>query len=349
MQPRSSALPNSTIGIDIGGANLKYADTTGRSRAVEYPLWLRPDDLADQIVQDLDSLCGQVREAAQVFATMTGELADCFLDRSEGVLHIADQLRRATQKCGLPDPLFYAVDGRFLSIDELAPNVDLVAAANWHALASFVATEIPTLRNEAGLLVDIGSTTTDLIPIAEGKVLTNSTTDYERLAEGSLVYLGGCRTPVCSIVQSLIHQGETVPVMREVFATIQDARILLNYDTPDASDCRTADGKPRDTFHSANRIARMIGLDHRSVSLDDAKLLAGQIHRRASKIITESIAKLESRFPGLSTNYPVVISGHCQDLLQQGPSGQTISLAGELGDQLSRVAPAYAVARQSAR
>ncbi|WP_182867060.1 hydantoinase/oxoprolinase family protein [Rhodopirellula sp. JC639] len=326
---------HATLGVDIGGANLKYADTTGRASSVEFPLWMRPDDLAGQLQSDLASY----PDVTQLVVTMTGELADCFLDRAAGVQHIVDQVCRAAKRCGWAAPSFYAVDGQFHSADGAMQNVDLVAAANWHALANWVARRFAPQLTSGGLLVDIGSTTTDLIPLRAGSIATSSRTDFDRLAEGSLVYVGGGRTPVCSLVDHLDFNGRAVPVMREVFATMDDVRLLLGFQPGDGSDCRSADGKPRDSFHAANRIARMIGLDHRTVATETATDLAAQVHQRARDLVRAAIDSLGSEGP-------LIVSGHCSDLMPDNADGrEVISLPETLGDQVSRSAPAYAMAQ----
>jgi probable H4MPT-linked C1 transfer pathway protein len=323
------------LGIDIGGANIKYADSHGRTHAVEFPLWLRADELADRLRNDLLPFT----DCDFVAATMTGELADCFLDRHEGVFQIADALHKACQRCGLSTPKFYAVDGQFYDAEAAAERVDLVAAANWHALATWVATHY----RRRGLLIDIGSTTTDLIPFAGGRVSTDAETDFDRLAESSLLYLGGQRTPVCSVVEHLSFRGKVVPVMREVFATMADARLLLGFLSAESGDLSTADGKPFDRLHSTNRIARMIGLDHRHVRCEDAVKLAAEIHGRAKTCVLEAYRVLLQRFGPFEL---MVVSGHAADLFEDvSPAGPVVRFQDEFGDSLSRCAPAYAVAR----
>ncbi|MCO8125214.1 tetrahydromethanopterin-linked C1 transfer pathway [Stieleria sp. TO1_6] len=322
--------------MDIGGANLKLADLSGHATASEFPLWRHPDELADRLIAELSAFPA----AERVAVTMTGELADCFLDRAVGVRQIVDQVSQATAALELPAPVFYGVDGRFHDVIAAKQQTDVVAASNWHALATYVARSIAA----DGLLVDIGSTTTDLIPLRDGCVATTSRTDYDRLCEQSLVYLGGGRTPVCSIVDSLLYEGRSVPVMREVFATMDDVRLLLQYQIEAPDDLASADGKPRDRFHAANRLARMIGLDHRTASLAAMVDSAGQVHRRAQQLIAGAMSGLEQRGTGqLGT---VVISGHADDLLPAQDSDTTIiSLPTLLGTTLSRCCPAYAVAQ----
>ncbi len=65
-----------------------------------------------------------------------------------------------------------------------------VAASNWVATALVVADEVPD-----AILIDMGSTTTDIIPIVGGVVRAIGLTDPDRLASGELVYTGALRTP----------------------------------------------------------------------------------------------------------------------------------------------------------
>lgn len=50
------------------------------------------------------------------------------------------------------------------------------------------------------ILVDIGSTTTDIIPIRNGSEAARGKYDIERLNTGELVYTGMLRTNVATIV-----------------------------------------------------------------------------------------------------------------------------------------------------
>lgn len=330
------------IGIDIGGANLKYAHSSGESLAIEFPLWQRPDRLADQLRSDLK----QLPIASSYGVTMTGELADCFLDRPEGVRRIAAQAIVAIEQHAGQTPRFYGLDGKFHDPDFVGEHPDLIAAGNWHALASFACREFQDQLAAYGLLIDIGSTTTDVIPISRDGVMTESRTDFDRLAEGSLIYLGAGRTPVCALVDDLPYAGRHVPIMREVFATIDDARLLLKIASVDAQDCGSADGKPRDRFHARNRIARMIGLDHRAVDESAAREMAAAIHQSCRLVLQQSLEKLLHRY-SLRDDFTLIISGHGKDLIPGTflSGRETISLSQELGDALSRSGPAYAIAK----
>lgn len=325
-----------TVGIDIGGANLKYADANGAARSREFPLWRHPERLAKTLAEDL----AQFGQIDSLPVTMTGELADCFIDRAEGVKQIVTHVCRAAQSLAIDNVAFYGVDGHFRDAEMARCDVDQVASANWHALASFVGRDIAANAT----LVDIGSTTTDIIPIRGGRVITAAQTDHDRLVEGSLVYIGCHRTPVCAVVDHLEFRGLTSGVMNEVFATIDDARLVLGTVDANRDDHDTADGQPRTALCAAGRLARMIGLDRRSVNVQDARGLAAQIVDAAGRRIARQLATLADPC------HPIVLSGHGPDLLDAATrslhgSQLIVTLAEHVGAVTARCAPAFALAR----
>ena len=210
------------VGLDVGGANLKYARGDGLSIDRIFALWREPENLAAALTEDLTRL-SQLAPVESLAVTMTGELADCFSDRHAGVSFIVDQVSRSAAECGIQRVAYYGLDGRFRDRQEVIDDADLVAAGNWHALASFVAAR----WKGPAILADVGSTTTDLVPVVSGRVATDAKSDLDRLTEGSLVYVGCRRTAVCAIVDRLHFRGDRRRIMNEVFATIDDVRLLL--------------------------------------------------------------------------------------------------------------------------
>ncbi|MGB7328935.1 MAG: hydantoinase/oxoprolinase family protein [Rubripirellula sp.] len=331
------AAPDSrrTIGIDIGGANLKYVCTDGAAASYPFAMWNRSSELTSSLVDHLS----QFLPASSWAVTMTGELADCFLDRKTGVEFIIDAVCEAALRLGstlslAPEIQFYGVDGRFHDADDAKRLFEVVAASNWHALASQVAS---TIARDA-TLIDIGSTTTDIIPLCKGRVATSSMTDFQRLVEQSLVYIGCRRTPVCGLVDRLWFNGAPSRIMNEWFATMDDVRIVLGIEPEHPDDSETADGAPRTVARSANRIARMIGLDQAFVSVEQAAKLAVQIMDSAKREIQLAFDAVDQQ------SGPIVISGHGRDLFDVPDEREVIDLAAELGDQVSRCAPSWAVA-----
>ncbi|KAA1259215.1 Hydantoinase/oxoprolinase [Rubripirellula obstinata] len=323
------------VGVDIGGANLKFAAVDPKSNneachSCFFPMWTDANRLADVLVAELSSF-GKIDAFA---ITMTGEMADCFIDRHLGVQQIAEACRLAATKAGVDRFGFYRSDGRFTRLTESKKETDSVASANWHASATWLASKFSV---DHGILVDIGSTTTDLIPINNREVSTPSKTDHDRLCEGALAYVGCGRTPVCSLVSSLLIDGKWCPVMNEVFATIDDALVVLEMTSPDAEDLQSADGQPRTVPFAANRIARMVGLDRSSVSVDVAKQLSEQI-------VDAAKARIKQSFHAVDQGGTIILGGH-GDALFDPPSGRgIIRLTDRFSEPASRCLPALAVA-----
>jgi uncharacterized hydantoinase/oxoprolinase family protein len=89
---------------------------------------------------------------------MTGELCDAFATREEGAA-----AGRSWSGCPAPARAFLRRPG-FAATAEAADHAIEIASANWHASA------VPTgTRKSAALFIDMGSTTTDLIPVADGR------------------------------------------------------------------------------------------------------------------------------------------------------------------------------------
>src|SRR5207249_4809018 len=130
--------------------------------------------------------------------TMTAELSDLYPTRADGVRSI---LRACAQALPGP-PRILDVRGGFLSVDEALDRPLEVAAANWVGTARLVA----RARRDA-LLIDVGSTTTDIVPIRAGEPRPAGRTDTERLLSGELVYSGVLRTPPSSLTDVVPLHG----------------------------------------------------------------------------------------------------------------------------------------------
>ena len=173
------------VGLDIGGANLKASNGLDRSLSRPFAVWRHPDQLAAALAD----LLAEFPRPGGIAVTMTAELADCYRTKEEGVARILDAVTEASEGQEL---FIWQTGGEFVTVDEALELTPLVAAANWHALATWAAR---SLTEGTGLLIDIGSTTADIIPLAPGIPLPNGRTDTERLLSGELVYSGVRRTP----------------------------------------------------------------------------------------------------------------------------------------------------------
>ena len=188
----------SVMGWDLGGANLKLARIEGgrAERVAQIPCPIRQDvSKFDAALEAALNLCPP--HAAHA-VTMTGELSDVFSNRAEGVAYLVDMMRNATDG----EALFYGAKSGFLDCIRAVEQAFDVASANWHASAALVAQTLPD-----ALLIDAGTTTTDLVPLKDGAVAARGYTDGERLAESELVYTGVVRTPVMAVARTASVQG----------------------------------------------------------------------------------------------------------------------------------------------
>ena len=138
----------SIIGLDIGGANLKAAHIDGQCLSQSFPLWQHPEKLSNQFRE----LISQLPDANTLAITMTGELADCYPSKTEGVHSILDAVEEMKDGRSIH---VWSTSGEFVDVEIAREYPLLVAAANWHALATWVGKMVP---DGNALLVDIGTT-----------------------------------------------------------------------------------------------------------------------------------------------------------------------------------------------
>lgn len=330
-----------TVGLDIGGANLKAATNDGDAVDRPFALWKHPERLS----AELRSLMTGFPPTELVAVTMTGELADCFASKAEGVRAIIKALEAATER----PSRFWSTGGEFLDAASAASVPRLVAASNWHALATFCGRIVPT---GAAVLIDIGSTTTDIIPLCNGSVSSEGMTDLERLLAGELVYTGVSRTPLCAFGPGVLVDGELLPLAAELFATTHDVHLLLSHVTEDPADTNTADGRPAVRANALARLSRMLCADPDEATEDRLLSLAEAIAERQRRLIGEALRRVIGRCHGLPA---MLLSGSgaflASQILEAEPalsSLQAIRLDELFERRVSRSACAFAVARLAA-
>ena len=254
------------IGWDIGGAHVKACLLRDGS-VVEVaqwacPLWQGVEHL-ERVLHLAHTRWPQLGRAVHA-VTMTGEMTDLFEHREDGVRRIAAILAHALAPTAPEALRFFAGEAGWCRAADVGAHWAQIASANWRATASHAAQCL-----DEGVLIDIGSTTTDLIAFRAGRVLTSSGSDAERLASGELVYHGVVRTPLCALGPRIAWQGRELNVMNEFFATTADVYRLSGELDPAHDLYPSADSAPKDLPATRRRLARMIGLDARDATPDD--------------------------------------------------------------------------------
>jgi len=287
-----------TTGWDLGGAHLKaaQADRDGRLvRVLQVPcrLWLGMDEFA----QSLGEARQQLQPSRRHGVTMTGELADLFADRGEGVARLGQAMRAAFPD---DDIRFYAGDHGFVTAVD---GWRAIASANWHAAARLVAS-----RRRSALFVDIGSTTGDIVPVRGARIDAVGYTDDERLMSEELVYTGATRTPVMAVADTVPFAGQRQRVMAEHFATMADVHRLTGALPEDADQLPAADGRGKTSEESARRLARMLGRDLDSATMGDWRRLAMHLAERQLQLLQAAADRVLSRGT-LGDDAPIVGAG----------------------------------------
>jgi len=164
--------------------------------------------------------------------------------------------------------------------------------------------------------VDIGSTTTDILLLGDGKVMAEGYSDYQRLITQELVYTGMVRTPVMAIALTAQDQGKEVGLMAEYFATMADVyRVTgeLN-ELHDQSD--TADGAEKTVSASAKRLSRMIGCDYNESELPRWQQFAQNLRAQQLARI-QSACERQLQRVGLAKSCPVIGAGIGRSLVKE--------------------------------
>ena len=110
-------------------------------------------------------------------------------------------------------------------------------------------------------MLDVGSTTADVIPIAAGRVAAEGRTDLDRLLAGELVYTGALRTNLAAIAPRVPVRGRWCPVASELFAISADAHLILGHLAPEVYTCPTPDGRAASVECARERVARLVCAD----------------------------------------------------------------------------------------
>ena len=276
-------------GIDIGGANIKFANLDGDSKQIAFPIWKDKHQLTEVLKQIANSLSPDTH----IGVTMTAELADCFATKREGVEFI---VRAVVNSFPSQGPLFYRTDGLMCDAPTAISQWRTVAASNWHALAR-MAFSGPS--DDSGFVFDIGSTTSDIIPVRNGSPVVGDQDDFDRLCSGQLVYAGVGRTPVCSILQAVQLPGHCVTMAREMFATMADVYLWLGQLRNDECSTETADDRPATRQCAGQRLARMVCADFDDLGAANVDAIAAQAKQAFVKQLSSCIKQVVSDHPAL--------------------------------------------------
>ncbi len=324
------------LGLDVGGVNIKAGLIEGEEiilcKSYYFPLWKFYGDFSkffSSLKREFELEDVKIDKTGVV---MTGELADSFGTRREGVLFIAENLRSI-----FDEVYFMNYDGELKDLKNLKENPLNFAGSN------FPATVVLTSRivNE-GILLDMGSTTTDIIPFKEGRHLSGRN-DLERLMNEELIYTGLLRTNLCFLSSKVPIRGKMVRISPEYFAQTADIYRILDYINEGEYTVDTPDNKGRSKGDCLTRVARVLCSDREELNESEILSIAKFLKKKHVEIIRSSLLKVLER-TNISRNF--VLAGIGSMLLEEvcKDIGEIYSIEEEFGREVSIIAPAIGVA-----
>jgi (4-(4-[2-(gamma-L-glutamylamino)ethyl]phenoxymethyl)furan-2-yl)methanamine synthase len=322
---------NVVIGWDIGGVHLKAARVEdGRvTKAAQYASPLRAG--TGRLLEAFAEARREMGRADRNIVTMTGELADTFSSRKEGVEHLATLAARELGTASI-----YAGPAGCVRPQDAHKHCADIASANWHACAALIARK----RTNA-LFIDLGSTTTDIVPIFERKVAARGYTDSQRLAAGELVYTGLVRGFVMATARRAPLQGTWIPLVNENFATMADVHRILGTLPADVDLMPTADGREKTIVASQARLARMLGSDASDAGDETWMLVARWFAEAQMRAITDAATLVLSSGRLISAT-PIIAAGIGHSLIAEVARRLGCAYCGF--DELIAVAPEARIA-----
>jgi probable H4MPT-linked C1 transfer pathway protein len=303
------------IGWDIGGANTKTAFVSTKNgiirelkMAIEYfPVWKDPEKLSNVLLGLKKRVGGSVKLDC-VGVTMTAELSDAYRTKRDGVNQILDCVAQIFPVT----PIFVLdVEATLRPIEEAKSEPLRVAAANWAATGWLVSQLV-----ENCVIIDVGSTSTSIIPVINGRISATGKTDLEKLMNGELVYTGSLRTDVAAIVNSIPVRGSVARVSSELFAQSGDVHLVLGNITEKEYTAETADGREKTRTEAMARLARVVCADSEMLTEQEIAQIAQYVYNRQIEQVADGLSQVYALIkPRAKAKIGAVITGLGKDFL----------------------------------
>lgn len=278
------------MGLDIGGANTDCSIIEIKDKKIcsmknfrEYfPMWKDNDKL--QLC--LKKFCENDQDIDVVCVSMTAELADGYESKKEGITDISKKVMEVFHD----KKVFFVTFDGLKTYEELQKNLLSAAAANWIGTS-----ELIKYIGEDCIFMDIGSTTTDIIPIKNFKEYASGHTDLERLSTGELIYTGMLRTNLASIVHTVPIYGKNTGVSSELFSITADIHCILGNIKEEDYTCNTPDGNSKDIKSCKRRLSRLVCADLDTLNDNEIYKLAEYIQKKQLEQIINGLKQVVNR------------------------------------------------------
>lgn len=337
------------LGLDIGGANTKACFLKTRDVKVKdirtaseyFPIWKSGKSKLLNVLEELEKTLTNAAELDGVGVTVTAELSDAYQTKKEGVNHVLDCVYEVFEDT----PIFVLdVEANLLSVEDARRKPLNVASANWAATGWMISQAIKNC-----VVVDVGSTTTSVIPVVNGKVVAEGKTDLEKLQNGELVYSGSLRTNVAAIVDAVPVQGRMTRVSSELFAQSGDVHLILGNIRPKEYTAEACDGRGKTKREAMARLARVVCADTDMLTEEEILDMAKFVYIRQVEQIAGSLKQVFERIKPLLKEETAVVTGLGRNFLakkaaEKAGFKKVVDMKEYLGAEASVVSPSVGVA-----
>lgn len=337
------------LGLDIGGANTKATYLKTKNATIQkfrtsleyFPVWKNEKNRLTKVLQKLEKSLTNSSDLDGVGVTITAELSDAYLTKKDGINEILD---RVADVFGDIPTFVLDVEAEMLSVEDARKEHLRVASANW-AATGWMISQI----NRDCIVVDVGSTSTSIIPIVNGQVCAEGKTDLEKLQNGELVYSGSLRTNVATIVDRIPVGGIMTRVSSELFSQSGDVHLLLgNIEERDYT-AETCDGRGKTRMEAAARLARVVCADSDMLTEKELVEIAKFVYKKQVEQIADGLKQVYGRHKHLLKEKQVVVTGLGRNFLAKKaapPAGfeNIIDMKDLLGIDAAIVSPSVGVA-----
>jgi len=290
------------LGFDIGGANIKVVKLkfVRNKREIEvlreyFPLWLKGRNDLENKLQELRSKLLPDEDNYIIITCMTAELCDIYDDKSDGVLHVVNSVENVFYDS--KGNYYVNVHGKLITYDDVVNNPLQIAAANWAASVWL----IERLCKNC-ILIDIGSTTTTIIPVINGKAHILGFNDPDKIKYGEILYIGTLRTNIVEFIDKVPYKGFLIDICRERFSTIADVHLILGNISENEYTTETADGKGKSFEECIRRLCRIVCSSTELMNIYEVIELARYIYEVQLFKLTQVVYQIRSRIASMGIN-----------------------------------------------
>ena len=337
------------LGLDIGGANTKAAFIKTQDATIQelrtlleyFPVWKNGKEQLPTVLEKLKKTLTDSTALDGIGVTITAELSDAYKTKKEGIHHVLDCV---SDVFGDIPTFVLDVEANLLPVKDAREESLKVASANWAATGWMISQLIKNC-----IVVDVGSTTTSIIPVIDGKIAAEGKTDLEKLQNGELVYSGSLRTNVATIVDCIPVHGTMTRVSSELFAQSGDVHLILDNIGEEDYIAETCDGRGKTRMEVMARLARVVCADTDMLTEQEITDIAQFVYDRQVEQIVGGLKQVYGRIKPLQTKLSVVVTGLGRNFLarkaaEKAGFKEVVDMKECLGADAAVVSPSVGVA-----